>query len=245
MRPLLLLHGFTGAPDAWDDVVAHLPKDARAIRPTLGGHAGTPPPRSFEDEVDRLAGALRAEGAAGAHVSGYSLGGRLAFGLLARHPRLVSGATILSANPGLSSDVERTARGEADERWAELIERDFAAFVDAWDAQPLFAARRALAPTLKSALCARRLRHVPKDLARALRSLGLARMPDYAPALARVDLPIALVTGARDAKFTALAASLVGALRQGEHVVVAEAGHDLTLERPEAVAELLTRAVDR
>lgn len=245
MTPLFLLHGFTGSADAWDDVVRRLPKDVRAVRATIGGHDGTPAPSSFEHEVDRLAEAIRAAGAVGAHVCGYSLGGRLATGLVARHAALLSGATIVSANPGLASDAERAPRAEADEKWAQLIERDVSAFVDKWEAQPLFATQLALSPEEQAAQRARRLRHDPKGLAGAMRALSLARMPYYAPELAGVDLPITVVTGGSDAKFTDIAARLVPTLRRGTHLVVAGAGHNVMLERPDAIAEVLARALVR
>ncbi len=243
MRPLFLLHGFTGSADAWDGVVARLPKDVRAVRATIGGHDGTPASGSFEEEVERLAETIRAEGAVGAHVCGYSLGGRLATGLVARHSAILSGATIISANPGLASDAERAPRAEQDEKWAQLIERDPAAFVDKWEAQPLFATQLALSPEEQAAQRARRLRHDAKGLAGAMRALSLARMPYYAPDLAKVDLPIALVTGSSDAKFTDIAARLVLTLRKGTHFIVPGAGHNVMLERPDVVAELLERAI--
>lgn len=244
MTPLFLLHGFTGSADAWDDVVARLPKDVRVLRATIGGHDGTPAPVGFEEEVDRLAAAIRAEGADGAHVCGYSLGGRLATGLVARHASLFSGATIISANPGLANDADRPARAEQDEGWARLIETaGVAAFVDKWEAQPLFATQLALSPEEQERQRARRLRHDPNGLAGAMRALSLARMPSYAADLANVDLPIALVTGASDTKFTEIAARLVLGLKKGTHFIVPGTGHNVMLERPEVIAEILARAI--
>ena len=78
-----------------------------------------------------------------------------------------------------------------------------------------------------------------------MRALSLARMPYYAPELAGVDLPITVVTGGSDAKFTDIAARLVPTLRRGTHLVVAGAGHNVMLERPDAIAEVLARALVR
>lgn len=242
MTPLVLLHGFTGSPDSWDEVVGRLPAGVHVVRPVVGGHDGTPAPSSFEAEVDRLAEAIAAE-ARGAHLCGYSLGGRLAIGLLARHASSFSGATIVSANPGLASDADRAPRAEQDEKWAKMIEGDLASFVDRWEAQPLFATQTAIPKERFAAQRERRLRQDARGLAGAMRALSLAGMPYYAPDLARVDLPIALVTGARDAKFTDIAARLVTTLRRGTHVVVPAAGHNVVLEQPGAIAEILAHAI--
>src|SRR5882724_11833530 len=96
--PLLLLHGFTGGPFTWDGVVASLRNERRVLRPFLLGH-GAETARvdrpdgaesSFESEVDRIADLVRGAQLRNVHVCGYSLGGRIALGLLARAPELFS-----------------------------------------------------------------------------------------------------------------------------------------------------------
>ena len=240
MTRLVLLHGFTGSPGSWKPVLDRLGKDVQSMCPALGGHDDVPAPTSFEDEVDRLAALVAAWGPGPVHLCGYSLGGRVAIGLVARHPNLFSGATILGAHPGLATAEEREARVAQDEAWAELIERDgVAAFVARWEAQPLFATQGALPEEERAAQLARRLAHDPARLGGAMRALSLARMPFYEPELVAVDLPITLVTGSLDEKFTAIARRLRPLLRRGEHRIIEGAGHNVALERPGVVAELL------
>jgi 2-succinyl-6-hydroxy-2,4-cyclohexadiene-1-carboxylate synthase len=242
MTPLILLHGFSGSPASWEVVVAKLPSSVRIVRPTIGGHVEVPPPASFEGEVDRLAGIVREGGAAGAHLCGYSLGGRLATGLLVRHRELFSGATLIGANFGLSSEEERRARRAQDEEWASLLEREgTAGFIARWEAQPLFASQEAASPEARAAQQAQRLRHDPNSLAGAMRALGLAEMPNYEEGLGSVDLPVLLVTGGLDTKFTTLAKRVT--LRRGGHEIVEGAGHNVMLERPDVVAALLLRSI--
>lgn len=244
MRSLVLLHGFTGAPDAWDEVVARLPSRCAVLRPAIGGHDGTPAPASFEGEVERLAQLIRRELPSRPHLCGYSLGGRVAFGLLATHAGAFSGATIVSANPGLTNEGDRRARAKNDDAWADMaIARGVAAFIDEWEKQPLFATQIELPAHVRDAQRERRLRHDAHGLAGAMRALSLARMPSYARALAQMDLPITLVTGAADLKFYAMAAALAGDLRRAEHRVVPGAGHNVVLERPDVLAEILALAV--
>ena len=72
---LVLLHGFAQPPMAWDEVRAHLRTPARALSlPPMAGAAG------WDEAIDRVAGDVPAD----AIVVGYSLGARVALGLLAR-----------------------------------------------------------------------------------------------------------------------------------------------------------------
>lgn len=243
MTPLVLLHGFSGAPAAWDSVIAMLPGAVEVVRPAVGGHDGVPPPTSFDDEVDRLARIVRESGLAAPHLCGYSLGGRLAMGLLARHAALFSGATLVGANVSLPVE-QRRAREEQDERWATMIEHEgIDAFVARWEAQALFSSQASVPASARAAQRAQRLRHDPLGLAGAMRALSLARMPAYEAALPALDLSIRLVTGGLDEKFTRVARELCRALQRGEHVIVEGAGHNVVLEQPGRLASVLERAL--
>jgi len=242
VRTLLLLHGFTGAPESWSEVESGL-AGVSVLAPALLGHDGTlGPPETlrFEDEVDRLASTVAAAGCDRVHVVGYSLGGRLALGLLARHPRRLSAATLISAHPGLEHPEQRAERREADERWAGMLESEGVdAFVSAWEDQSLFATQRRLPPALLEAQRHRRLGHNPRGLARSLRVLGLGSMPCLRDALGGIELPVRLVAGERDAKFSTLAGEMARALPRGVESIVPGAGHNLLMERPAVVAETL------
>jgi 2-succinyl-6-hydroxy-2,4-cyclohexadiene-1-carboxylate synthase len=240
----VLLHGFAGSPASWDQVVAGLPARARVLRPVLVGHAGPPTPdtpASFAAEVERLAKLIGAADARGAHLVGYSLGGRLALGLVARDPDLAARVTVIGAHPGLAEDApEREERARADERWAQLLEREgSASFAAAWAAQPLFATQEALPEPIRAAQAAQRAGHDAHGLAHAMRALSLARMPDLRPALQRPGMPhLTFMAGLRDDKFATLAAETAARLPHGRaHVcIVPGAGHNLLLERPAEVA---------
>jgi 2-succinyl-6-hydroxy-2,4-cyclohexadiene-1-carboxylate synthase len=245
----VLLHGFAGAPASWDAIAARLPARARVLCPALVGHTGPPTadaPASFAAEVERLARLITAADMRGAHVCGYSLGGRLALGLLAHDPGLAARVTVIGAHPGLGEDSpERGERAQVDERWAQLLEREGAArFADDWAGQPLFATQKSLPPPVYAAQQAQRAAHEPRGLAHALRALSLARMPDLRPALAQTRVPVTFMAGALDEKFVALADDTAAILPAGRaHVrLVPGAGHNLLLERPAEVAAEIASA---
>lgn len=209
---IALLHGFAGDPSVWSDVAF----DGTAI--PLPGHGGVGVQPTWSANLDAL----------GVHevVVGYSLGARVALGLLAtgRAQR----AILIGVNPGIVDD--RDARRASDAVWARMLrEQGIAAFADAWSAQPLFASQRRF-PERVAARRAHRLRHDPEQLARSLEVMGLAEMPDYTDAIR--DPRVSLIAGALDAKYIALAGDLPIS-------IIPDSGHDPTLEQPEALAREL------
>ncbi|MEO8699430.1 MAG: alpha/beta fold hydrolase, partial [Kofleriaceae bacterium] len=188
----------------------------------LPGH-GMPIRDRWEDNLAAVAAAI---GDADV-VIGYSLGARVALGLVATER--IGRAILVSVNPGIA-DAERAGRRAGDARWAALLrERGIVAFLDAWEAQPLFATQAGVDPDRLAARRARRLALDLEQLARSLETMGLAEMPDYRSASFE---QVELVAGARDAKYVAIARALGAPLS-----VVADAGHDPLLEQPAALAQ--------
>ncbi len=228
----LLLHGFTGAPASFDGICV----PARCERPLLGGHLESDVVGDFEDEVERLAAI--GQGCQG--LLGYSLGGRLALGILARYPERFAHAVIVSAQPGLASEPERAARRAGDARLVELLrERGLEAFVEHWQALPLWASQAELTPEVRQQQRALRLRHRAEGLAQSLIQHGLAEMPDLRGDLRRVRTPVDVVVGERDFKFVTLGRELTHLLPDAKLSVISGAGHNLLLERPAQCSALL------
>lgn len=232
----LLLHGFTGSPASFVQVDA----PGGSIMPALAGHLDAPVALDFWSEVDRLA----AIGAAFAGVFGYSLGGRLALGLLARHPERYEHAVIVSAHPGLQSASARDARRDGDAAWAKLLrEEGLAAFIAQWEKLDLWTTQRGLPAAARDVQQRERMRHDPARLATSLEALGLAQMPDLRPLLRKVRGRVDVLAGARDEKFVALARELCDILPNARLTVVPDAGHNLVLERPRLCASKLMEGI--
>jgi 2-succinyl-6-hydroxy-2,4-cyclohexadiene-1-carboxylate synthase len=240
VTPLVLLHGFTGSPSSWDDVMRALGGLA-ALRPPLVGHGATEAEhvRTFDDEVTRLVGLFAPDPV---HLAGYSLGARLALAIAVAHPRRVAQVTLVSGQPGLADETARAERRRTDAAWCALLESDdIERFVDGWERQPLFATQTKIKSELRARHRAGRMSHAPAGLARSLRVLGLAEMPDFAPFLANVRVPVTLIAGELDGKFMALGREMAGAFPRARLVVAPNAGHDLLLEAPDLVARELTQ----
>jgi 2-succinyl-6-hydroxy-2,4-cyclohexadiene-1-carboxylate synthase len=239
MKRLLCLHGFTGAPASFDGLHGRLGRDFEITAPAISGHAGAGFERveSFDDEVARL---LQVCGPGPVTLVGYSLGARLALGLLCRAPERFAGALLIGVHPGLTSASERAERIHSDSRWAALLrERGLAAFLSEWEAQPLFASQTTLrAPALDSQRAIRDS-HDASGLARSLELFGLGRMPERWSALPALEVPVILGAGELDSKFVELARRAVQDLPRGRLSIAPAAGHNLLLERPDWVEQAI------
>ncbi|WP_428267454.1 alpha/beta fold hydrolase [Haliangium sp.] len=245
-RPLVLVHGFTGATSSWASVGDALAGAETVVAVPLPGHdpavAVVP---GFEANTDRLAGAIDAAGLAGCHLVGYSLGGRTALSMAVRHPRLFAALTLIGANPGIVDAAARRARVEDDQAWIDLLlQRGLGAFLDAWQALPLFTTQARLPATVQAEQRRQREQHDPTALARSLQHMGLGAMPDYWGALATLPMPVSWLAGALDSKYAALAREGAERMRAAGRVArfatIPNSGHNPVLEQPAALAAALS-----
>ena len=217
----VLLHGFTGGSHAFD----HLGLDA--VTPALPGHDGTPPATSWEDGLDQLEPMLEPGPVV---LGGYSMGARIALGLALRRPELVSRLVLASGTAGIEDDAARARRRAEDEELARFVEEHgVPAFVEKWEQHPLLQ----LPGDLIAQLREHRLRHDAAGLASALRHLGPGAQPSYWGRLRELRLPVLLLAGDRDAKFTGLATRMHLSLPRSE-LRLLDCGHVVHLEQPEA-----------
>ena len=224
--PLVLLHGFLGSPASWDEVLAALPHHGPVSAPWLPGHGPAAPGLDrFEAAAQAIADALPE----GAILAGYSLGARLGLAAALGSSNPLRATLLIGGHVGLADRAERVARAAQDaQRATALRAGDLAAFVAAWEALPLFETQRTLPAAVQARQRAARLAHDPRSLAWAFEVAGLAQMPDLRGSVAVAQQPLCFLTGALDARFSALAASLVRP-PWVTHRSVASAGHNLLL----------------
>jgi 2-succinyl-6-hydroxy-2,4-cyclohexadiene-1-carboxylate synthase len=245
--PVVILHGFTGSSASMAAVAAGLRDRHRAIRVDLVGHGASDAPRDgsayrMERCVDQVAGAVSALDARPAHFIGYSMGGRVALALCARHPALASSAILIGARAGIADADERAARVRDDRTLADRIEREgVPRFVDHWMALPLFASQRRLGEAALAAARAQRLANRAHGLALSLRGMGAGAQPPLGEDLAALHTPVCLVAGEEDTRFRAIAESLARQLPRARVEIVAVAGHAAHLENPSAFLRLTRR----
>jgi len=236
--PWVLLHGFTGAASSMAALALAL---APAAAPHLPGHH---PALAVQPGFAANARALTAEiEAAGVappwRLCGYSLGARVALAISAASPERVAELWLVGGHPGLSTEEERAARRQKDAELAARMRSDgIVAFVDMWEALPLFASQASVSAHDWEAQRRVRLAHDAGALARSLEEMGQGAMPDYRATIAALAPRTHLVVGALDSSRLQLMHDL--AADTGAHLhVVHGAGHNVPLEEPAALAALL------
>jgi 2-succinyl-6-hydroxy-2,4-cyclohexadiene-1-carboxylate synthase len=214
-------------------VIARLdPERYTALAPDLRGHGAESDARPVDFEsvtADVLAAAPPRF-----TLCGYSMGGRIAQYVALTAPERIERLVLVATSPGIEDDAERASRRAADEQLAAFADgATIEAFADRWAAQPLFAGTPPEAARIWREDI---LRNDPRGLAAVLRGLGTGSMPSLWSRLGRLDMPAAVLAGARDTKFVALGERIVAALPRGELTIVPDAGHGLPREAPAAVA---------
>jgi 2-succinyl-6-hydroxy-2,4-cyclohexadiene-1-carboxylate synthase len=242
---LLLLHGFTRDSRAWQPVLPCF--DAyRTVRVDLIGHGKSDSPAdparyTMAHAVDDLTALLHHLDIERTALVGYSLGGRVALHFALEAPQLLWALVLESASPGIDDPMERDARFASDVQLAASIEREgIAAFVDRWQAQPLFASQSSLPAAVLEEQRRQRLENSPLGLANSLRGMGAGAQHCLLPRLGEIDVPTFFLAGALDRRYAALAPVMAAHVARAEHYVIDGAGHTTHLEQPDAYGALVT-----
>lgn len=244
-EPLVLVHGLGGAAANWLALAPLLLPGWRLLVPELPGHGGSPAlpaAPSLDTYADRLGLLLEREGAVPAPLVGHSLGGAIALRLAIRRPEAVS-ALVLAGAAGISS-------GTRNARYALAV----TAIVKPGRKIAPHRARVARSAFLKRVVFGRWGASdppaLPDELVEAFLA-GPARHTDTVSAakalvrddpradLDRVGCPTLVLWGARDNQLPVGDAFDYARRLRARLRVIADCGHLLIAERPEACADAI------
>jgi pimeloyl-ACP methyl ester carboxylesterase len=247
---VVLAHGFGGSARNWRPQVRALQDRYRVVVYDARGHARSEAPEdpaAYEPEacVADLARVVDEHaGGEPAVVGGLSMGAGVALRFALAHRERVRGLVLAAPPPGRSRGT--AGSGDALSSWAsdfaDAIEREG---LDAAGARYAWGERSGLDE--KGAEWVRQgfLEHPPHALAALLRRL-VATWPspdELAPELRRLDAPVLLLVGERDAPSLRTARALADHLPRARLVVAPDAGHVVNLAARaltnEALAEFL------
>jgi pimeloyl-ACP methyl ester carboxylesterase len=244
---IVLVHGLGGAAANWISVAPALVRSWRVLVLELPGHGGSAPlaaAPNLSPFADRVAGVLEREGVARAAAVGHSLGASVVLRLAIRHPHLVN-SVVLAGAAGISSRRRAAVYGL---RLSALLQpgRRIAPYRRRIAVSPFLralvfggwgASDAAAMPTeAAEGFLAGPATH--SDTASAVRALLLE---DPREELERVTCPSLVLWGARDTQLS-LADAFEYTRRLGARLrVIADCGHLLIGERPDACLDAIER----
>lgn len=227
--PLVLLPGMNCSARLWRDVLPPIRERGTTV---LLDELDQP---DLDRQIDVLLGRLPARFA----LAGLSLGGIVAMAISRRAPERVAGLCLLDTNARPPTDQQRQAwKAQATALESGGTARDLQAAL-----LPVLVGADA-APEVVDAVLAMADETGEARLVAQLRLQGTR--VDERPALAHLDVPTTVMTGAHDALCGLDRHEEIHRLvRHSELVVVPEAGHLVTMQQPGAVAAAMTRWLDR
>ncbi len=240
---VLLLHGFMGNGNSWNEIIDILQRDHYCITIDLPGHG-----QSLDVEeshykmpecaklIFKIIGKLNIDKFS---LVGYSMGGRLGLFIALNYPEYINKAVLESASPGLRTEQERVERQKSDGLLALELERaPLADFVEKWYEQPLFKPLKKDKKRFQE-LLQNRLVNTPRGLAGSLRFMGLGAQPSLWENLKELKCPTLLIVGDLDAKFHEIAKQMSQQSKKIKVKSIDGAGHNVHFEQPDQYVKAL------
>ncbi|MEG4806340.1 2-succinyl-6-hydroxy-2,4-cyclohexadiene-1-carboxylate synthase [Microcoleus sp. F8-D3] len=247
-QTILLLHGFTGNSQDFNPIITLLSKSYCCLAVDLPGHGET---RVIGDEscytmsntAQALIELLNDLQIDKCLLLGYSMGGRLALYMTLHFPERFEKVVLESASPGLKTEKERSHRLEADSQIAQKLENsNLKDFLYNWYDRPLF-------KSLKNSphfdkLIESRLANNPLELAKSLRNMGTGNQPSLWEKIAQNQIPILLLAGEYDDKFTTINTEIAKLCPAASLEIVPKAGHNIHFENIDTFVALVRQFYD-
>ena len=244
---VLLLHGLAGHADEWAQTASWLTERRRVVALDARGHGRSerlPSDVSRESHVADAAFVIERLGLRPVVVVGQSVGGLTALSLAARHADLVRGLVLVDASPaGGGEGVEETVAATAGalRAWP-------ASFPSRSDAEAFFAERfgtslaaEAWASGLEHLEMGWRPRFEVEVMAQTLReAISVPSWDEWAS----IRCPTLVVRAGKGMVAPETASEMNERLPSAQVVELADAAHDLHLDRPDAWRDALTAFLD-
>ncbi|AFZ14677.1 2-succinyl-6-hydroxy-2,4-cyclohexadiene-1-carboxylate synthase [Crinalium epipsammum PCC 9333] len=233
---LLLLHGFMGSSNDFQDVITLLSEKFCCLAVDLPGHGktkiwGSQECYSMENIAQALINLLESLKINQCFLFGYSMGGRLAFYLALKFPQYFAKVILESASPGLKTAPARLDRIKHDAELATEIEsNDFGEFLNKWYQQPIFSSIK-IDPKFNT-LLERRLQNNPLEVAKSLRYMSIGCQPCLWQHLVSNQLPLLLLVGEFDQKFIEINQEIANCCPIAHLEIIKNSSHNVHFEQP-------------
>lgn len=229
---LVLAHGFTQNARCWGQFGAACSETFDVLAVDAPGHGWS----GYDEAGLPQAGNLIVDTGGSGHYVGYSMGGRmLLHAALDDRVGEIRSLILIGVTPGIESSTERAERRAADVRLAARIRQiGTEAFVTEWLAQPMFADL-----TDEQSAKVKRFENSHEGMASSLVHCGTGAQEPLWERLSTLRMPVLVIAGTRDEKFTAVGERMVAAIGSNARFVGIEGGHAVHAQNPAVTASVV------
>ncbi len=231
--PVVLIHGFPLTRAMWRPQVEALRDRFTVIVPDMRGFGESEVPRvnlTMDTYADDVLGLLDALGYDRVALGGCSMGGYVAFRIVARAAGRIRSLLIADSRAGADSDEGRERRYTAIRR---IQTEGPEGFLSEFTTQLVGPTTKARRPAVLDAV--RQIVGTPPAASLTAALAALATRPDSRPLLASVTAPTLVAVGEEDTLTPPAAAEeIASGVHSARLVTIPEAGHLANLEAPEA-----------
>src|SRR5262245_16826208 len=243
---LLLVHGYGGAKEDFQDHVPTLARDHTVVVFDHRGHGSSDKPADRAAySLDRLVrDTLQVADAVGLdqfRLLGHSMGGMIARKVAIDAPDRVSALIMMDTCAGPTPNWEPSllelAADVAFEQGKDALKEllDFAAALET----PAYLRCIAERPGYQ-AFVDRKWADLSEIMWGAM-AIAIAHQPDHLPAMSMLDTPVLVIVGEQDVAFVAASEQMADAIAGAQLEVIPDAGHSPQFENPSAWFETLSK----
>lgn len=245
-QDVIFLHGFSGSSNDFKYFIDNLPEGYNGYAFDLLGHGNSSSPKDLKkylpkNQIKIIEEIFNYLSIKNPVIIGYSMGGRMALAYTNNQPHNVKALLLESASFGYLTELEKQNRIENDIKLAEkIMSISLEDFFDYWLNIPLFDDLKKLSGQALSNLKQNKIKSNNKiGLANSLIGFSTGRMEYYLDKTDNFKLPVFLVTGENDQKFTSIAKKANELLIDSKHIIFKNCGHNVHLQKPQEFLNLI------
>ena len=243
--PMVWMHGLHGSLRNWDAQVAFFCDKYRVIAfdsRGLGQSDAPPEPEKYSQDilVEDLHQLLLKLGIERAYIGGLSMGGNVALNFAIKHPEMTR--SFISADTGTGANNKEEFKKRMDEQASRFEKEGMAAMKDQVLLGGAWATLYRTQPQIYQAIEKDFLTNSPIGVANLMRGVQGARPTIYAlePQLKALQVPGLIIVGELDENCIAPSDFMKENIPNSRLVVIADAGHNTHVEKPDEFNEAVT-----
>ncbi|XWN38500.1 MAG: 2-succinyl-6-hydroxy-2,4-cyclohexadiene-1-carboxylate synthase [Balneola sp.] len=244
---LVLLHGFMGSHKSFRALIPPLSEFCNPITVDLLGHGETQGSEmhyrfAAKEQTADIIKLISEQLQYPLFLYGYSMGGRLALQVALQRTDLIQGLILESTTFGIESEQERQARQALDGQRADSIIANFSQFLEEWKQLPIFESEL-LSKSMKDEIEHIQREQDPVSMSNSLLGFGTGSMPCVKEHLNILSMPVKLLAGAKDQKFTNIMSSMQNRITTASLEIFEKANHRVHSEQPEALVQTIKQFI--